>query len=567
MSFKNQVFSTFSAVLIIPLIIFAIFVYINLTHTKKEELLEERSTVLVQLSSNIDLIVDDAARSAMSILFNNQELVLLRKYATTNSNVKVRTEENDIENYLQSVVYRKQQIEAITYISAKGHVFTTIHDSEHYDFVDVDQLPYIKQAETYGGSSFLIRDDQMSYYKLSKPSHISLVRAIRDPINFKILGVMKIDFQNAYIDKLVEPLASGHYAVVSKDDTVLLESGYNELYTQCETNGNNELCLQVTSANAKVQLLYMLPQNYFKQDAKKLGNWLFLYVIFILCLSVLVTYYTVKKLLTPLTILKNYITSYQRSKIPVQSEEMQRVRNSYGGLIVEIERLVHEIYDATKKNVEMEYKVRQAQMDPHFLFNTLEMLNMKALANKDLEMSDMIVQLSKCFRYHIKGSDIDITLEDEVAFAKAYVAIMELRLGERLDVEWLIHISNLQVIVPKYLIQPLIENAIIHGMRQNGKPLHIIISITEKVEFIEVKVVDDGRGMKKSRLDKIQKVLRNSKKADDEMGIALLNIHQLLKYGLHKQNTLLVESVYNEGTTITIHLYGGIEHGESNDSR
>ena len=126
MSFKNQVFSTFSAVLIIPLIVFAIFVYINLTSTKKEELLEERATMLVQLSSNIDLIVDDAARSAMSILFNNQELVLLRKYATTNSNVKMRTDENDIENYLQSVVYRKQQIEAITYISAKGHVFTTI---------------------------------------------------------------------------------------------------------------------------------------------------------------------------------------------------------------------------------------------------------------------------------------------------------------------------------------------------------------------------------------------------------------------------------------------------------
>lgn len=558
MQFKHQIFFIFSTLLIVPVVIFAIIVYMYLVNGEKEDLLEGRQGMLTQLGNSIDLLVDDAAKSSLSILFNHQQLSLLRKYEASNSSVKKRTDENDIKYYLQSVVYRKQQIKGMTFISAKGHVFSSLHDSEYRDFIDVSLLPYMELAIAQAGKAILIYDEQPNYYTSQQQGYVSLVRAIRDPYNTKFLGIMKVDFNHTYIEQLVAPFQGGYYKVLNNTGEVLLANSEDSMEKNCNFEGhlNSNQCLQVVSKEKNVTLQYMLPDAYYDKQIRTISRWIVVYVLFILCLAVIITYFIVKKMLKPLNALKSYLGKYQRVGAVMNESEIEPYLYAYDGMIVEINMLVQNIYDATKKNLEMEYKVRQSQMDPHFLFNTLEMINMKALINKDLALSDMIVQLSKIFRYHIKKKDLDVTLADEIQFAKAYLSLMELRLGDRLRVRWDISYF-INRAVPKYLIQPLLENAIIHGIRETGETLNLHIKIEENDNGIRIQVSDDGNGIESHRLKKIiEKIAQPSMIYDEEIGIALVNIQKLLHYGFNKNNTLYIESEPGDGTVVTIQIYG-----------
>nr|WP_246238172.1 sensor histidine kinase [Alkalicoccus luteus] len=228
--------------------------------------------------------------------------------------------------------------------------------------------------------------------------------------------------------------------------------------------------------------------------------------------------------------------------------------------------LIKAVYEKELLKTKAELRALQAQINPHFLFNTLEAIHW-TLDERDEEMAEVIISLSDLFRYTISETDDDlVTLEEELQHAERYLQIMQLRFEDRLS--WRVEIDPLyrEQRIPKLLIQPLIENALLHGIETcRGGGNVTVTACQAKVDgYLEISVADDGCGMSKELLERVRASLDNREKVDTKgTGLALRNVWQRLEFVYPDDDPqLLIDSIEHTGTTITllIPIKGGLLH-------
>lgn len=243
--------------------------------------------------------------------------------------------------------------------------------------------------------------------------------------------------------------------------------------------------------------------------------------------------------------------------------EINELNSTYNQLVKVTNHLIQMVYQKEILRSQSELKALQAQINPHFLFNTLDALHWSLEEKDEEELSELVLAMSNLFRYTItKETDDDwVFLKDEIKHIGDYMEIMKMRFGDRLQWHISIPIEYELVRIPKLIIQPLVENAILHGA--GNKVGDCLISVTvepvqrEDKEWITITVQDDGSGMDKERLDWIiQSMKYGGTSSMTGKGIAISNVYKRLtlyyKGILHSD--LLIESKLNEGTRISFEL-------------
>ena len=198
-------------------------------------------------------------------------------------------------------------------------------------------------------------------------------------------------------------------------------------------------------------------------------------------------------------------------------------------------------YVAYMKQKDAEIHALQSQINPHFLYNTLDSIRGLALINDDADVADMTEALSVFFRYSIGQKGNIVTLQDELDNIKTYLVIQNNRFKNKLFFQVLFDGSEADILrcrLPKLLLQPIIENAVYHGIEPKIGPGHIVIRISTTEKRLIINVQDDGIGMDEAALKSINQKLRQGKHVDESThvygnGIALININQriILNYG------------------------------------
>ena len=186
---------------------------------------------------------------------------------------------------------------------------------------------------------------------------------------------------------------------------------------------------------------------------------------------------------------------------------------------------------------QIQMEVLQSQIQPHFLYNTLDCIHWQAIINGDQETSKMIKALASYYRISLsKGKDI-INIKEELEHIKNYLYIQKMRYGDILDYEITADENCLSEAIPKLTIQPLVENAIYHGIKcKDGRVGNIKIIVSDEGNRISIKVRDDGVGMSAEEIEEINK---KGLKADSEFGYGARNVHRRIQlyygneYGLH----------------------------------
>ncbi|WP_349657812.1 ATP-binding response regulator [Lysinibacillus zambalensis] len=207
-----------------------------------------------------------------------------------------------------------------------------------------------------------------------------------------------------------------------------------------------------------------------------------------------------------------------------------------------------DVKQSAQQRLQMEAAWLQAQIQPHFLFNTLNAII--TLSEIDIERTSKLLEaLSDFLRESFKFQNIDelVPLEDEVNLVQSYIYIYKERFGERINVTWDLNVST-DVMMPSLTIQPLIENALKHGIlpRENGGNIHI--SIEDFDTYIEISVSDDGTGMDEATMERLLE-----RKSESSNGIGLLNTDLRLKQ--HYGKGLQIKSKPNQGTTISFVVF------------
>jgi len=213
-------------------------------------------------------------------------------------------------------------------------------------------------------------------------------------------------------------------------------------------------------------------------------------------------------------------------------------------------------------NLHSEYRALQNQINPHFLYNTLEAIRSDALVAGVSDIADITESLATFFRYTISNYSNKVTLEDELSNVENYFKIQQYRFGEKIKLDLVYDDESklLKHMIPKLTLQPIVENAIIHGLEKKVGSGRIRIHIHETQHRITIDIVDDGVGIKEEALDKINKNMSESisethhTKQLNKGGIALINVNKRIKLTFGEPYGIRVSSVENYGTTVQLTL-------------
>lgn len=197
----------------------------------------------------------------------------------------------------------------------------------------------------------------------------------------------------------------------------------------------------------------------------------------------------------------------------------------------------------------------QAQISPHFLYNTLENIRWRAIAacNGDNEVAQTIMNLSQMLRISLDNEKQIITIEEEIQNAKLYIDILQLRYEDKLKVVWDVEASTLQLPIVKVCLQPLIENAVYHGIKPKRGMGTITITIQRLAQSVLIRIQDDGIGMKEEEINTINEMM-SEKYILNENHIGICNVNQRVKLLMSNEVALRIQSKENMGTIVDLEI-------------
>lgn len=243
--------------------------------------------------------------------------------------------------------------------------------------------------------------------------------------------------------------------------------------------------------------------------------------------------------------------------------EIIELNSTYNQLVKETNHLIQMVYQKEILRSQSELKALQSQINPHFLFNTLDALHWSLEEKDEEELAELVVAMSDLFRYTItKETDDDwVFLKDEIKHIGDYMEIMKMRFDERLQWHVSVPAEYELVRIPKLIIQPLVENAALHGAGKKAGNCQISLTVEpvkrEDKERIRISVQDDGSGMDKERLEWIIQAMKTGGTSSATgKGMAISNVYKRLQlyYKGMLHSDLLIESKVNEGTKISFEL-------------
>ena len=238
------------------------------------------------------------------------------------------------------------------------------------------------------------------------------------------------------------------------------------------------------------------------------------------------------------------------------------INELYGDLQLMVKSMQDLINQAYKAKIEAEtfklnqmeadFKTLASQINPHFLYNTLETIRMKAYCNNDKETADLVKKLGKFMRRCLEVKNGMVTLESELEFTKSYLELQSARFGERVSYSIYCEVDTKYSILP-LIIQPIVENAFIHGIESSKSNGHIDIKVFYKGDTVEIDVIDNGQGIPDDKLAELRwKLVENDTSSGKSIG--LTNVNKRIKMYHGEIYGLSVTSDVGKGTRITVAL-------------
>ncbi|MGD6804269.1 HAMP domain-containing protein [Rossellomorea vietnamensis] len=303
------------------------------------------------------------------------------------------------------------------------------------------------------------------------------------------------------------------------------------------------------------------------EKLNRLGIWLLLLITFLLLLY---TYWFSLRITKPLEKLTRAASELSRGrfdlKIEVDSKDemaflarmFEHMRTNINKLIIEIQQkaqLEKELQESKLLLKESQLHSLQSQINPHFLFNTLNTVSKKAYLEGSEETSDLLVSIAGLLRYNLKHLDKTMTLCDEVNVLKQYMIIQKARFTDRLSFETDIEESCLDIAIPGLTLQPIVENAIMYAVEPCEAGGNIWFSIKDTGDRVMIKIEDNGPGIHEMKINRIlnEEVEQESKQGQSS-GIGLYNVVRRLRLFTGNRDVIKIEGKEGIGTKVTIEL-------------
>ena len=498
--------------------------------------------VLARTISEVEYYYRESARLAQALVENQARIEGIYKYFSLST-----------PDYFYWQLERK----ASPYISVS--IYENIDDLYvRNDFVTGVSIVLQDSTEVFVSK----RDNRGGYKVLAedfKPDADSFAIPVSDPVSDRALGVIYISIQSEVLYKAVDntrgavPIA---VTITSPFETDMFHLG--------EKSPNEDWLVGITSHGYQVQVA--VPQSYvLKGSLASSALILGLSALFIVILHITLkrTFSNYQDQVVDLVDSIQAIAKGEQTKridTSKKDQELLLIAETTNDMLNRLEKNIHDIYQLELSQKDANMRALQAQINPHFMYNTLEFLRMYAVMESQNELADIIYEFSSLLRNNI-SNERETTLEKEVEFCRKYSYLCMVRYPKSIAYGFKIDSGIEEMRIPKFTLQPLVENYFAHGVDHRRSDNVISIKALRKDGHVEILVVDNGRGMSVEKLAEIQAKLakRTFEPTEDysngRKSIGIVNVHERFVLYFGERYQISVESGEQEGVQyrITIH--------------
>ncbi|MBP1996677.1 sensor histidine kinase [Paenibacillus eucommiae] len=339
---------------------------------------------------------------------------------------------------------------------------------------------------------------------------------------------------------------------------------------QTELDQNHEFILtRVTSHETGWSLVLVQPVQEIYHLSNNLRQFTYYIIVISIVLATIISWVVYRGIAAPLSSLaygmKHVRQGNLNTRLPIdRKDDFGNLTRSFNDMVQEQQHLIQNNYEQQLLMAKTELQLLQSQINPHFLYNTLDSIYWKAENYDAKEISEMVLNLSKFFRTSLsKGKEV-FTVQETMEHLGYYLRVQQLRYGDHFNVKFQVAEDCRQIPLLKLLLQPIVENAILHGLEKNVDGGELIITSGCEDGILKLVVQDDGKGMKADRLQFILQQLDKVTYADYKGGsrqdqdrnelFGLKNVKARLKLFYKNQADLTIESTLDVGTIVTISI-------------
>jgi two-component system sensor histidine kinase YesM len=585
-SLRNKMLLLFSVLIMLMLFAVGFISFQQYSRTSSQRTREYSMQIIDQVIRNINYFVQEM-ESISSFANYNGSIQSFLKSTSTFGDDDLETTIQNVKT-LDNIVSLRSDIVSVLILGKNGRIIgnnQTAAINPQYDFAR--QLWY-REALANPGQSVIVRSHKQNYFLDSSKIVISLCRAITNYDDTDPMGVMLIDLNLKALEDICRDVQlgeDGYIFIVDPQGNMIFHPDYSYMYRSVDdmyirnifkpddilipevlSQPSGSFIKEVNRENMQVTfkqipatgwvIVAVTPYSEIIADIVNIRDTILLIGAICLLMTFFFSLLISSAITRPIRRLEKRMEAAEQGHLDVVAEnyptdEVGLLSMKLDSMLTKIKGLMHDVVIEQEAKRKSEMKALQAQINPHFLYNTLDSIVWMAETNNS-EVVVMTEALARLFRITLSRGEDQITLEQELEHVRNYLIIQSLRYTNKFDYQIDAEESLLPVKVLKLILQPLVENAIYHGIKNQRQKGHIHISAQTMDGRLLILVQDDGIGMSPDKAATLLSAPSEGKNRPS--GIGVRNVHDRIQlyygpeYGLH------FESAPNQGTTVKIWL-------------
>ena len=575
--FKSVRSALFAAISVMVLCAVVIVVAISLRFTRTsvfDNAVVYTRTIVRQTNQNIDSYIDymdniatmvSGSRDTQTFLYNKDEETL-----------QVSECRQRLVEQFRTILKSRNDIRNIGLIQKDGNRLFNNGGQQKNAYLDLDTQAWYKNAIT-SNRSVLTSSHVQHVIRGERPWVITVSRGVR---NFtgsgNREGVVFIDLNYSAISELCDQNSigsKGYVFLLDQDGNVVYHPQQQQLYNELQTenidlvmNTDKETLMDGSGDNARIYTISRSEKTGWTvvgctnvaellKDSKKARSIYVLVAAILVVVALVLSYFIARNITRPLQQLRDSMARVQEGDFGAAEVEVTS-RNEVGSLTRSFNVMTSRIQELMKQNIyeqqqkrKSELKALQSQINPHFLYNTLDSIIWMAEGKKNEEVVVMTASLARLLRQSISNEEEQVPIGQEVEYARSYLTIQKMRYKDKLEFQIQVDAQIMGVPIIKLVLQPLIENAIYHGLKyKEGKGLLIVRGYREGENAV-LQIKDNGAGMDEQTLSHIFEKHKVNYRSN---GVGVYNVQKRLQLYYGMDYGITYSSKQGEGTTASI---------------
>lgn len=553
-----------SIFVIVPLILFLIL-FQGIKKIIVERYSESAKQSVQATADNIDYTLRDVENMSNSILMNHELLQLIKE-----------GKRQQFVSILNSYFNSSFNIEGIYTITSLEYNYVGANLKAGINSIPIEELDRTSGEIVW----FPTREQEVQILSGNvKKNYFIMGRKIIDVSSLDELGYMSIMLDDSVVREIYSNIKeeSSEVLIFDLDGKVISStngdhktiSRWNNYmktifddtstgYIDYKEDGKDYVAIYSSLNHNNWRIVKIIPQSILYKEVNAIQLFTLVGSLLLLSFMLLLAFLYSKNITQPITRMIMQMKEIEGGNLKVKvdtnvNNELDELGTSFNHMVTKIEYLMEEVVSAERNKNELELEVLHAQINPHFLYNTLNTIRWMAKIKNESSISDAIVALVRLLRVSISLDKNKITLKEEIDYIENYILIQRLRFNQSFEINYNIKEEHKNLNLPKLILQPIVENSLIYGYEdeENEATLKIDIFTQDVDGDIEIIIEDNGPGIDDKTLENIFKYEKNINKFSK---VGLNNVNQRIKMYFGDDYGIFIKSNIGKGTKVIIRI-------------